>query len=248
MSNFIRYRGRTRAEALELIRGVIRKITSGGDQQLAEVALLPGAVALLSKIQQAFIVKSRGGTDEAGITWAPLQRSTIARRRIGPGDLLAIGVKGTKIPKNRTRGLLTAGQDLQWRKIFGSRLANFLARGMPIGEAKARAAQIAWSILKAGGAKTKLEVLGGRQVDIGRDTNSLFRSLTPGIEGEPAEPDQVREVGPGRITVGSNVPHAKHFHKRRRLWPADGLPDAWNAAIAGAVGRGIIRAITQAAG
>lgn len=245
MSNFIRYRGRTRADALELVRSVVRGIISGGASiELAEIAFLPGAVALLSKIQQSFIVKSRGGFDETG-SWPALTRETIARRRIGPGDLLAIGVKGTKIPANRTRGLLTPGEDLQWRKIFGSRIAQFRARGMGEGEAAALAAKIAWSVLKAAGAHTKLEVLGGRQVDIGRDTNAMFRSLTPGLE---TDPDQICAVGPGFITVGSNVPHAKHFHKRRKLWPVDGLPDSWNTSIAGAVGRGLIRAITHAAG
>lgn len=244
MDTFIRYRGKTKAEALELVRSVVRGIISGSSgSELVEMALLPGAVALLSKIQQSFIVKSRGGTDETG-SWPPLKRSTIARRRIAPGDLLAIGVKGSKIPKNRTRGLLTPGENIKWKQIFGSRLAQLRARGMDEGAAMARAAQIAWTILKAGGTKTKLEVLGGRQVDVGRDTNAMFRSLTPGLE---ADPDQICEVGPGTITVGSNVPHAAHFHARRRLWPEDGLPESWNSAIAGAIGRGMVKAIAAQA-
>lgn len=245
MAEFIRYRARSRAEAIARVREVVRGITQGGGRQdLAEIALTPGAVALLSKIQQAFIVKSRGGTDEAGIQWAHLQRSTIAQRRIGAGDLLAIGVKGAKVPKNRVRGLLTASEDARWRGIFASRLAHFRAIGMDEGSAKGRAAQIAWAMLKASGAKTKLDALGSRQVDIGRDSNALFSSLTPGLES-PA--DQVREVDPGRLTVGSNVPHAAHFHKKRPLWPTDGrLPDSWNQAIAAAVGRGLLRAIIVA--
>lgn len=246
MDTFIRYQGATRAEAVALVREVVRGIVSGGSPELAETALLPGAVAILSKIQQSFIVKSRGGSDETG-SWPPLKRSTIAQRRIAPGDLLAIGVKGSKIPKNRKRGLLTPGEDIKWKQIFGSRLAQFRARGLDDGEAKARAAQIAWALLKAAGAKTKLEVLGGRQVDIGRDTGAMFRSLTPGLEGPGEDPDQICEVAPGAITVGTNVPYAGRFHKRRPLWPNESLPESWNAALAAAVGRGLIRAIAQAA-
>lgn len=245
MSDFIRYQGRTRLEALGLVREVVRSITSGGSNtELAQFALLPGAVALLSKIQQSFLIKSRGGSDETG-SWPPLKPSTIARRRIGAGDLLAIGVKGTKIPKNRTRGLLTSGENIKWKQIFGSRLAQLRARGMNEGAAKARAAQIAWAILKAGGAKTKLEVLGGRKVDIGRDTNAMFRSLTPGLAGDST---QICEVGPGSMTVGSNVPYAGHFHRIRRLWPTDHLPESWNEALTQAIARGLIRAMQAAAG
>lgn len=243
MVEFVRFRGRTRAEAIGLVRSVLRGVLAS-DAAIAETVLLPGALALLSKIQEAFIVKSRGGTDAAGIKWEPLKRETIARRRIGPGDLAAIGVKGAKIPANRTRGLLTPKEDRTWRSIFASRLAAFRARGFVEGEARSRAAQIAWATLKAQGAKTKLDVLGGRTVDIGRDTGILFRSLTPGLESDS---EQVCEAEPGRITVGSNVPYAGPFHARRRLWPDHELPEAWNAALAAAVARGLVRAVASSA-
>lgn len=240
MSNFVRFQFRSRTEALNAVREAVRGIVSGGSNTgLAEKALLPGAVALLSKIQQSFVVKSRGGSDETG-SWPPLKRSTIAARRIGAGDLSAIGVKGSKIPKNRRRGLLTPGEDIKWRQIFASRLAQLRARGIGEEAAKARAAQIAWAVLKASGAKTKLEVLGGRKVDIGRDTNALFRSLTPGIES----PDQICDVGPGNITVGSNVPYAGHFHRYRKLWPEE-LPDSWNEALTTAIARGLLQALAE---
>jgi len=40
-------------------------------------------VALLSKIQQDFITKARGGLGDDGIRWPPLKPATIARRRGG---------------------------------------------------------------------------------------------------------------------------------------------------------------------
>lgn len=201
---------------------------------------LRGGIALLSKIQQAFIVKSRGGTGDDGIKWPPLKRSTIAQRRTTGTERKALGIGGTRV-----RGLLTPAQDRRWRQIFGSRLAK-LRLVMSDGAAKAKAAQIAWAILKSEGAQTKLQVLGGRQVDILRDTGELFRSLTPGVEDQPSGADgQVFRVPPGRVIVGSNKKPWHHAGipgklPTRPLWPLDGrLPAAWQQAVADAMRRGI---------
>ena len=39
------------------------------------------AMVILGRVKQAFIVKARGGTDEAGDKWEPLKPATIKRRR-----------------------------------------------------------------------------------------------------------------------------------------------------------------------
>jgi hypothetical protein len=203
----------------------------------------PNGIALMSQIQQAFIVKSRGGVGSDGIQWPPLKRSTIAQRPIGVGER-----KQFKIGGKRTRGLLTKKQDEEWKKIFGSRLARFRLF-MSEGEAKARAAQIAWAILKSKGAKTKIGVLGGRVVDILRDTGELLRSLTPGIEDQPSHAEgQIFRLSGNSVTVGSNK---KPWHHRgtkripaRPLWPLDGsLPPAWRAAVVIALQSAIQRAL-----
>jgi len=204
-------------------------------------------VALLSKIQQAFIVKSRGGTGDDGIRWAPLKPQTIAQRRTTRTERRAAGVGG-----RRVRGLLTPAQDRRWRMLFATRRARLVASGMSEGAASARAAAIAWSILKSEGAQTKLAVFGGRTVDILRDTGELFRSLQPGVEDRPARPEgQIFEVPPGRIIVGTNK---KPWHHRgvpgrlpaRPLWPLDGrIPEAWLKHLAGAARRGVARAIGE---
>lgn len=196
-------------------------------------------VALLSQIQQAFIEKSRGGTGSDGITWPPLKRETIAQRRTTGQERKELGITG-----KRVRGLLTPAQDKRWRAIFASRLAR-LRFDMGEAEAKARAAQIAWAVLKSEGAKTKLEVLGGRKVDIGRDTSRMFRSFSPGMENIPSgEEEQIFDTPPGRIIVGSNVPYAGHFHRKRPFWPVDGsLPEPWAEAVAEAATEGIEDAV-----
>jgi len=195
-------------------------------------------IALLSKIQQAFLIKSRGSTGDDGIHWAPLKRATIAQRRVTREERKAAGITG-----RRVRGLLTPAQDKKWRAIFASRVARLRALG--VADAEARAAQIAWAVLKSEGAQTKLALFGGRQVDIGRDTDVMFRSLSPGVEDRPShEPDQVFDMPPGQLIVGTNVPYAEHFHARRPLWPPDGnLPPTWASAVAAAGARGLALAL-----
>ena len=47
---------------------------------LGQAALTRIGIALLGRIKNAFVVKSLGGTDEAGERWAPLSRYTLALR------------------------------------------------------------------------------------------------------------------------------------------------------------------------
>jgi hypothetical protein len=237
----IRFNG-TRDDVVRLIRAVTVAVAGTGPDPLgvARPILTRGAVALLSQIQAAYIVKARGGVGSDGIKWKPLDRKTIAYgRRTSRSELKSLGVSG-----KRVRGLLTPAQDKKWRSIYARCLAQFRARGVAGGEA--RAAQIAWAVLKRDGAKTKLDVLGSRVVEIGRDTGGLLASLTPGTEEQPSSADgQIFEVKPGQLTVGSNKPYASRFHASRPMWPAE-LPQPWADAIAGAIMRGLIVAITRA--
>lgn len=204
---------------------------------IAQAIQARGGVALLSKIQQAFLVKSRGGTDECGIKWPPLKRETIAQRRTTAAERKQLDIGG-----RRLRGLLTPDQDRQWRGIYAGRLRK--------GDTPAEAATLAWGVLKKQGAKTKLEVLGGRQVDILRDTGLMFKSLSPGVADRPSGAQfQVFEMKPGEITVGTNRYPWHHLGipgrlPARNLWPTDGrLPDSWWKAIAGAMSRGVVQAM-----
>lgn len=203
-------------------------------------------VALLSKVQQAFIVKSRGGTGDDGIKWPPLKPETIAQRRTTAGERKQLGITG-----KRVRGLLTPAEDKRWRAIFAGEKARLIAKfGLSDKDAAARAAQKAWAVLKSQGAKTKLAVLGGRQVDMLRDTDRLFRSLSPGVEDKPSGADgQVFETPPGRVIVGTNVEYAGPQFRRRPAWPPDGrLPDAWWRYLTQVGVRGLARALTLLVG
>ena len=95
-------------------------------------------------------------------------------------------------------------------------------------------------------------MLGGRSVEIERDTGRLFRSLSSGVEDRPSgAEEQVFRLEPGRVTVGTNVPYAHPQHNgipgrlpARPFWPADGrLPQEWGEALMAALGRGLAKAL-----
>lgn len=247
MAETVYYRGDA-SELVQTIKGFIGTLAGHGSvgAGLTSGVQLRVANGLLSEIEQAFIQKSRGEVGSDGIKWKPLTRETIAQRRIGPGDLAAIGIKGPGQPKSRVRGLLTKEQDKEWRRIFAHTKAWLMAKfGMAEGEAKARAAQTAWAKLKAMGAKTKLEVLGGRQVDILRDTGELAGSFSPGVDDQPSGADgQVLRTGAGTITVGTRK--KPWHHKTRHFWPRDGqLPEQWWNTMRRAANRGIQEAVVM---
>jgi hypothetical protein len=232
----------TRDELRRLLRELPRILAGHAPDPLgvAKGLQLRLGVALLSKVQQAFVVKSRGGTGDDGIKWPPMKPASIAQRRTTAGERKQLGITG-----KRVRGLLTPAEDKRWRQIFAQRKWLFVTKfGMGDREASERAAQIAWAVLKSSGAKTKLAVLGGRQVDMCRDTSRYFRSLSPGVEDRPSgEAEQVFQVSPGRVIVGTNVPYAGRQHKLRPLWPAGGqLPAAWWKHLLQVAVRGVARA------
>lgn len=213
------------------------------------------AYTFLEKVKLAFIVKSRGGTDEAGITWPKLTKEYLAYgRRFGPGEQTALKAaaglgRGHRHAPGDKNGLLSASQLRQWRQIYARNLAWLSARES-LGEAKGHAAAIAWSEMKKRGAQTKLDVFGSRQVDIGRDTGILFNSLSPGELSESgpdanlaaASEHQIIEFRPGEAIVGTNVPYAGPFHRRRPLWPSV-LPQSWVDAMARRASEGLAMAV-----
>lgn len=159
--------------------------------------------AALGDIKDDFVRKARGGVGEDGVQWKPLDPKTIAyHRRFGPGEKAALkkgaglGRQHRLAPGNKP-GLLTAAQLKRWRRIYSSLLTRFLV-SMPVREAKAKAAAIAWVTLKREGAKTMLEVFGHRKVEILRDTGILLNSLSPGqITGNGGAVGYTKPAGPG---------------------------------------------------
>lgn len=207
------------------IRKYVRKLPKrmADSSRLSKVFSANLAYQMFFRIHRAFMVKSDGRTDEYGDKWKPLSPATIAARPIGRGDVTRLGIGGTgeQALHRRTRGLLTPSQNAQWGAIF---LATYNKLRAELGEkqAKIRAAEVAWGVLKAQGAQTKINTLSRRHVPIGIVTGEMETSLRPGrVMGPTYLPPKGQKfaVRYGRFTIGSNVPHTKYFNRDRPVVP-----------------------------
>jgi len=226
---------RSVASIRDLMRQLVGAFTgrNGDPTGLVEGVQLRVGIQALSLIRQAFVAKSRGGVDDAGESWAPLDSHTIAYGRRHPGRPQG---------PNPRRPTLSKEQDKRWRAIYASTLKRYP------GETD-RAAAYAWAALKAEGAETLLGLYGGMQVDILRDTAILLNSLSPGLEGN------ILRTEPGAAIVGTNVPYAGYHHHgtsrmpQRRLWPeADKWPEKWNALLGKRLVEGLVELLKKAIG
>lgn len=217
--------------------------------------------ALLARVRRAFIMKARGGTDEAGDRWVPLKPSTIAYSR----------GRRTKTEKARDAmpsQALTKKQNTRWWALYRQGLA------MYDGD-KGAAAKRAWGILKREGVVTLFQKYHTRRVEILRDTGLLLNSLSPGIapptsskrrataKPPPVDasmavvaqsPERIFRIETRAVIIGTNRRGAAAHHRgvpgrlpQRRLWPRPGRwPPSWWQDIMGAVKEGIIDAAIAA--
>lgn len=226
--------GMTQEEAKRAIKDRVREIvramtTDPSSDPDAALAVEAAGISLLNTIKRQFLVKSRGGTDDAGITWKPLSKAYLAYgRRFGPGEKAklrkAAGLgKGHRHGIGDKKGLLTKSEQKLWTAIFASTMARLIRKGIPEGQAKTQAAQSAWGVLKARGARTMLEVYGNRKVEIMRDTGTLFNSFD----------FRIRESG---FEIYSDVSYAGRALSLRPAWPQDGaLPEPWSRPMLDAI-------------
>lgn len=189
----------TKAKVKEKIRQLIK--TSLGRQFRSQLVF-----EYLTLVQEAYDIKSDGGTDQFGDKWEPLKPATIAARPISPTDRKRYKLGTVK----RTRGLLTPGQDKRWRGIYYSKFKK-LVETLPIDEAKTKAAEYAWAVLKGQGAITRIGTLADRDVPIMKDTLQLYDACCPGrMNGEEYQPpkNQLVEITQRTIRIYIDVPYA----------------------------------------
>lgn len=231
------YTSLTKAE-LRAVLAKLPKIMAGTEPDvhgLGAAFSLGFAIAVYSTISEAFVVKARGGTDEAGISWPPLSREYIAYGR-RPGRNFPT------TPDLEPSSALTDTQRKRWWALYKQSLAWMSEDGVP---KKGRAAARAWKKGKEEGMQSKLDKYGDTEVEILRDTGILLNSLSPTIlMGANAHAglnesgsDQETRYSDGRLTVGTTCAYAKYHHYdkngvggkgRRPLWPPDDeIPDAW---------------------
>lgn len=215
MAEITIYTRASRAAIRRAIATIPQEAMGGGS--LANALLVRCGLAALGRIRQAFIVKSRGGTDEAGERWQPLSPKTVAYGRRGGRT------RGESRRSSTPSQALNSRQQARWWDLYRQGIAIFKGN-------KPSAARRAWAILKTEGAPTILSKYGNREVEILRDTGLLLNSLSPGT----ASPDQVFRVGRGEVIIGTNRKGAAAHHTgvpgrlpQRRLWPA---PNKWPAS------------------
>lgn len=239
MSEAVIYLRASRAVIREIVRTLPRE-TVGGSTTAGSIMARCGTV-LLGRIRRAFIVKARGGTDEAGDRWAPLKPQTIAyskTRSRGRGGRLQIERRRGARPSQA----LDSRQSERWWDLYRQGLRIF-------NNDKASAAKRAWAILKREGARTLLDKYGHRQVEILRDTGLLLNSLSPGV----STIDQVFRIYRGEVIIGTNRKGASAHHNgvrgklpKRRLWPPPNKwPSAWWQDLADEVQQGMVEVALQ---
>ena len=198
------------------------------------------AAEFYSRLYASYKVRSEGGSDDLGNSFAPLTKTTIAMRPIARGSLGALGLtkrSGTAL-QDRQRGLLSPSENKEWRQIYSRVLTSLIPR-VGVDRAKQIAAATAWKKLKEKGALTKKDTLGSRDVLIMRVTDAIFNSLKPsssGSRGYRARHNQIYEQVGKQLVLGTEVEYAR-FHNNTRpvipdnaeQWASEATSIAFNA-------------------
>lgn len=172
-------------------------------------------VDLLSKAQQDYRTKSRGGTGTDDIQWNKLEPSTIISRLRKDKKGRAHLAKVAKI-KRKVRG----------------------GRKLTANEKK----YLSTPVEDIGGGKTKSgkQRPGLGQVAIGIDSGLQINSAAPGYKGPDGRGGNIFIVTKTDVTVGYGREYSGHFDDVRPLLPTV-LPEAWRKSIGGIVVRGVER-------
>ncbi len=215
------YRG-THEQARRLIGQLVQQLAGKGGTLPAEVVRglqLRCGVALLSQIQLAFVVKSRGGTGNDGVKWKPLKPETIARRKRTAKDV-AGGKRAIKAARRAGQKKPTVVE------LYGSREVEILIDTRVMFRSLSPAILDRAPIAADMGAKRQKD-------DIGEGNENQIFQTPPGqlIVGTVDPKASTHQRGRGAVPA-------------RPLWPADGiLPPPWQQAVSRALEQGLVRAV-----
>lgn len=216
---------KTRGEVTKLVRDLPRILAGTLPDSYGLRRAFQGAIAfyLFTKIHEAFLIKSAGGTDELGDSWEDISPYTKAYKRKAGNDLPSNLQR--RLKNKQTLGLLTPSQHRLWKMIFSKVYHHLLKR---FGEATALkiAGGTAWNRLKEAGALTKIQALGNRKVPILQDTLALVHSLSPGKYSpesgyKKGDRKQIYLTLPKKVVIGTKISYANAVSKKRPIWPND---------------------------
>jgi phage gpG-like protein len=244
--------------AKHLVRLYVRQLTGQtvDTNGHARAVFYAVGIAALTDIQEAFITKSRGGTDEGGVSWPPLSPAYLAYgRRFGPGEKASSAVAS---------GVMNPGQLSRFNRLVSENIAHLAAR-VDVAKARKLATDRAWETIRKEERISKIAAYGNRIVDILRDTGRLFNSLTPGYlsgtEYHPTSLDgadqQIFTALADGIVIGTNVIYAASHNygddergiPKREFLPSDPPSvwlDRWGEIAIQAIGMGLQASLKEA--
>ena len=199
-------------------RGIPAKVLNGKVPKYRSVSTIYRArmaQQVMLRINRSFWARAKRGSDDLGNTWLPLSPKTHAYKPLSPIEKNTYDISGKE-----NRGLLTPAQDRLWRGIFARTYKRLIAKGEGDKEAKKKAAEKAWSILKARGARTYIGL--GRITDTNIRTGVLVAATKPGTVANnryyPPK-NQVVTINPRSIKVRFNIPYIKKVDAVRPVVP-----------------------------
>ena len=191
-------------------------------------------IQLLSHIKLAYIEKSRGGTGEDGISWAPLKVSTILARLRKAGHLKSSAVKSVKKPavppRPRQRTIYTVAKTVKKNEALFKQLD---AAGVVFHDKKGNQVKGSSPRHKTGttlavtaATQKKTVNLSPGSYQIGVDTGLQLNSAGPGFAGPDGKGGNIFEQDDVSVTIGFGRSYSSYFDEHRKLIP-DTLPDDW---------------------
>lgn len=210
-------------------RSVLRQlpaIISGNSpigQDASRALALRLGVECMSFQKQAYLTKARGGTDEAGVKWAPLSGYTIMKRlQKGKGRR---GIQyGVKIERAFRRYQKAKEAYIATAKRLGGFSKRVKRSTVAKTKAKLEKLDLRLKLAKQRWEKAEANLQAAiAGIEILRDTGRLYNSLSPGESGQ-IKPDGFLEVEPGVAVVGTNVEYAPDHMQGRGFGHPNGPP------------------------
>lgn len=219
------------------VNEIKKKLVTDGQEMLEVVG-----VALLGKVQQAYVDKSRGGTGSDGIKWEPVQLGTLIARQRRTGRLVDLGAKDTKhAPASKTKGLgrlhkvnkvHAADADIYQQAIDAGAMK--VVHGGKTKNKKGETVFKKGTIFgmvrdKKGSQKEALKkriTPGAGGYQIGVDTGLQIGTLQAGKKTKPGSTGPSLSYEPGAVVVAAATNYAEYFDKARPIIP-DHLPEDW---------------------
>jgi regulator of sigma D len=205
-------------------KGIPAKVLNGDSRKYMSVHTTYKAILaqeVMKRVNASFWARAKRGSDDLGNTWIPLAPSTHAYKPLSPIEKNTYEIDG-----KLTRGLLTPLQDKLWQTIFARIYNRLVKKGKSEASAKKEAAERAWGVVKARGARTLIGL--NRITDTNIRTGRLVAATKPGtVSNNRYYPpkNQVVDIRPrAGIRIRFLIPYIKEVDKVRPVIPNDISP------------------------